>query len=302
MSRRTDTTRQTLAAPKFSIVVPTYNREGLLPRAVDSVLRQTYTDFELIVADDGSSDDTRRVVEDYVAEDPRVRYCHQENKGGAAARNLGASFARGEYLAFLDSDDEADPNWIESFSSAFTSTDVSIVCCGIRYVEDGNVWRHRFPVERNGLFLSGTFALRRHVFRQVNGYNTALPANQQSELRFRLLQTCKENNWEVKCVSEPLVTSHRHDGPNIREDILAVYESAVFIIEEHRQRLLENPRSYASWATSAGGYAARLGKYSEARNLFCRAVAAYPRDLKNYARVLVSLIPGLRYVVWQKTS
>lgn len=95
--------------PRFSIVIPTYNRERLLARAIDSCLRQTYTDFEVIVSDDGSTDGSRALVERYA--DPRVRFLRcDRNRGIGPARNAGVDAASGEWIVFLDSDDELLPD------------------------------------------------------------------------------------------------------------------------------------------------------------------------------------------------
>jgi len=87
--------------PEISVVIPTFNRAALLPQAIDSVLSQSYTDFELIVVDDGSTDSTQEVLSGYQG----VKYLFQENRGVSAARNLGIRMARGRYICFLDSDD-----------------------------------------------------------------------------------------------------------------------------------------------------------------------------------------------------
>lgn len=88
----------------ISIIIPTFNREHLIQKAVESVLDQSYTDIEVIVIDDGSTDNTEEKVR--LIEDERVRYLKLNNNGGACrARNKGAEIARGEYLAFQDSDD-----------------------------------------------------------------------------------------------------------------------------------------------------------------------------------------------------
>lgn len=98
--------------PTVSVVIPTYNRARLLHRSIESVLDQTYTDFELIVVDDGSTDHTHAVVQSY--DDSRISYiAHDENRGASAARNTGIDHAEGEYIAFLDSDDEWRPTKIE---------------------------------------------------------------------------------------------------------------------------------------------------------------------------------------------
>ncbi len=92
-----------MPSPRFSIIVPTYNRAAFIRKTVDSVLRQTYRDFEIIIVDDGSTDDTANVVREM--NDDRVRYIRQVNGERASARNRGIREARGEYVNFLDSDD-----------------------------------------------------------------------------------------------------------------------------------------------------------------------------------------------------
>lgn len=89
--------------PFFSIIIPTYNRASWLPRTIQSVIAQSETDFELLVIDDGSTDETRKVVK--AINDPRIRYHFQENAERGAARNKGVQLARGRYVHFLDSDD-----------------------------------------------------------------------------------------------------------------------------------------------------------------------------------------------------
>ncbi len=92
-------------SPKTSVVIPTYNRAKLLPHSIESVLSQTFQDFELIIVDDGSIDKTEKVVKKFQKKDKRIFYYFQENKGPATTRNVGIKKAKGEYIAFLDSDD-----------------------------------------------------------------------------------------------------------------------------------------------------------------------------------------------------
>ena len=286
-------------SPHFSVVIPTHNRELLLPRTIDSVLAQTFTDYEIIVVDDGSTDETQAVLEKYHQQEPHFRYDYQENQGACAARNQGAALASGDYLAFLDSDDEVDSDWLASFSNAIAAHDAAIVSCGCRYVENSAVWKTELPAA-NGFFTSGTFVVAQDLFHMSKGYCVGLPANQQSEFRLRLQPLLRTQQRVLHTIGEPLVTSHRHNQPNIRENLPAVYQSALFILNEHRDQLLENSRTFASWSTSTGGYAARLGKFSESRRLFLQAARYSPRDVKNYARILLTLIPGLRTAVWHR--
>lgn len=98
--------------PRVSTIIPTYNRADILDRAIDSVLGQTFEDLELIVVDDGSTDDTAELIAEY--DDPRLTFIeHDENRGGSVARNTGIEHASGDYFAFLDSDDAWRPRKLE---------------------------------------------------------------------------------------------------------------------------------------------------------------------------------------------
>ncbi len=101
-----------------SVIIPCYNHGHFLPDALDSVLAQTYTDWEAIVVNDGSTDNTAAVAERYADADARIRCIHQENAGLSAARNAGIRAAQGEYLAFLDADDTWEPAFLETCTAA----------------------------------------------------------------------------------------------------------------------------------------------------------------------------------------
>src|SRR5581483_12146947 len=96
--------------PEVSVIIPTYNRRDFVREAIASVLAQAYQDFEVIIVDDGSQDDTHAVIQEF----PGVRYIYQENRGVSAARNRGVTVSQGEFLAFLDSDDIWRPRKLES--------------------------------------------------------------------------------------------------------------------------------------------------------------------------------------------
>lgn len=110
------------AVPFFSIVIPLYNKEKYVRRSLDSVITQTFDDFEIIVVDDGSTDSSAKLVNSYG--DPRIRLIRQTNAGVSAARNRGISEAKGQWIAFLDADDEYRPNFLrqlEICSKRFTT-------------------------------------------------------------------------------------------------------------------------------------------------------------------------------------
>ena len=100
--------------PFFSVIVPVYNVAAYLPACVDSILAQTCPDFELLLADDGSSDGSGALCDDYAAKDGRVRVLHQANRGVAAARQAALDTARGAYVCFVDGDDRVTPDWLDT--------------------------------------------------------------------------------------------------------------------------------------------------------------------------------------------
>lgn len=99
--------------PEISVIVPVYNTEKYLRRCIDSILAQTFTDFELILVDDGSTDNSGKICDEYAQADKRVRVFHNENGGVSSARNFGLDVAQGKYIMFSDSDDYVEPNWCE---------------------------------------------------------------------------------------------------------------------------------------------------------------------------------------------
>ena len=113
--------------PLVSIIVPVYNVEQYLHKCVDSILRQTYRDFELILVDDGSPDGCGAICDEYAVKDNRVRVIHQKNQGAAAARNRGLNCAEGCYVAFCDSDDQVSPQWLEHLLNA-SAPDTLPIC------------------------------------------------------------------------------------------------------------------------------------------------------------------------------
>ena len=123
-----------------SVVIPVYNREKTIVRAVKSVLNQTYKNIEVIIVDDCSSDNSRVVIENAFSENNNVRYiCLEKNSGACVARNRGVQLSKGKYVAFLDSDDAFLPNKIEKQISFLCETNAQLCATDyIRYRKDGS--------------------------------------------------------------------------------------------------------------------------------------------------------------------
>lgn len=137
--------------PELSIIVPVYKVEAYLPRCIESILAQTFRDFELILIDDGSPDRCGAICDEYAAQDERITVIHQENQGVSAARNAGLDIATGTYLGFVDSDDWIEPEMYETMISTAKEKQVDVVVCGIRYISAN------YDILRTDLISEGTF-------------------------------------------------------------------------------------------------------------------------------------------------
>jgi glycosyltransferase involved in cell wall biosynthesis len=183
--------------PEVSVIIPTYNRRDFVREAIASVLAQTYQDFELIVVDDGSHDDTHAVVQEF----PGVRYIFRENRGVSAARNHGVAVSQGKLLAFLDSDDFWQPRKLESQINFFAQHSEARVC------QTEEIWlrngvrinphhRHRKPsgdIFARSLQLClvspSAVMLRRELFEAIGGFDESLPACEDYDLWLRIAAT-----------------------------------------------------------------------------------------------------------------
>lgn len=108
-------------SPKISVIVPIFNAKEVLPRCIDSILSQTFTDFELLLIDDGSKDNSGKICDEYARKDNRIKVFHKENGGVSSARNLGLDNANGEWISFIDSDDYIDKRFFENFINNLVS-------------------------------------------------------------------------------------------------------------------------------------------------------------------------------------
>lgn len=128
MASIVDQTRPNQNCALISVIVPAYNVEKYIARCLDSILSQTYTNLEVLLIDDGSTDSTGRICDDYARKDERVRVIHQENQGLAEVRNIGIREAKGEWIQFVDSDDWIEPETIETCYNLALKNDAEIVC------------------------------------------------------------------------------------------------------------------------------------------------------------------------------
>ncbi len=232
-----------------SVVIPSYNRANVLPRAVKSVLAQTYQDFEIIIIDDCSKDNTQEVVKNF--NDPRIRYIrHEINKGGNAARNTGIKAANGEFVAFLDSDDEWLPTKLEKQIPLFDNPNVGLVYCGFIFIEQGVGQGEKRLVVCGSDFKEDIFVqnlvgttsvavVRKGLLDDIKGFDVALRSCQDWDLYIRLSEICS-----FACVEQYLTFYHiNRKGKNqISTNPASTISGHLLILKKYAQRIKLLPK------------------------------------------------------------
>ena len=273
MGDQTDTT--------VSVVLPTYNRAHTVRAAIDSVLAQSYEDFELIVVDDGSTDDTPAVVGD--VSDPRVQYLRlPENRGANVARNVGIRESDGKYVAFQDSDDVWRPRKLELQVTELERApeDVGVVYTGYYRVDSGVKQYgprnketvagdiHEEMLKGNGWFIpTAVAAVRRACFDTVGLFDERLQRLQDWEMWLRI-----SKQYEFEFIHEPLIEKRmQHDQESIRSDTEAFVHAMELILSVYREEFRAVNR-LAQHQRQLGYQYLRNGDPLRGRRYFLRAI------------------------------
>lgn len=292
--------------PLFSVVIPTYNRRQTLPRALSSVLHQSYTDFELIVVDDGSTDHTSELIRQF--NDPRLHYIEQENRGRCAARNRGVAAAAGTYVTFLDSDDEALPHWLENFASAIRAEKIGLICAGCQRYQANQMAETILPtpidpffgpIDAKTLFLAGTFAVDRQIFSAIRGYTESLTFSENTELALRLVPYCIDHYYRIVDVQSAGIIYHlARPTKQPFAARQAQLRSSEYILANYAKRLAAFPRVHSYYLATAGVRAVKVNELRKARRFFREAIQAQPLQWRNYSRWLTAHIPPMARLFW----
>lgn len=272
----------------ISIVIPTHNRALLIARAVQSVINQGFLEWELIIVDDGSKDNTAQVVQPFL-QDPRIRYISKENSGAAHSRNVGISHTKFDWVTFLDSDDEAKPEWLDIFHAAISAGHL-VVSCGMEYYNaDGSLNRIVIPRQNDfftgGQFTNGgTYIIRKEIFTHVGGFDPNLRANQHTELFYRIKPYLQRNNIRTYVLDKSLLKIHIHSGHRIRTDFAAKYEGYLYSYKKHYNGWFKDRKIRATMEGNIAFNAYMIGNRNQAIAFATKSFGNRP-SLKNLARL-----------------
>ena len=291
------------AAPRVSVVIPAYNAMRYLPQTVASVLAQTFGDFEVLIVDDGSQDDTAGWAAAHP--DARVRLVARPNGGAAAARNTGVQHAAGEYVAFLDADDLWQPTKLEQqVARADADPEVGLVDCWISYIDgegepigkvmtqhlEGDVWAHM--VEYNLVRCGSTPLVRRRLFDEVGSFDEGFRYAEDWEMWIRITA-----RYKFAVVKEPLVAYRQHANnkhknyqsllPTLCRIIEKSFEDVPAAQQHLKGRALGRAYLHTAWRSLL--YTGDAGEASQLRR---EAFAHYPglRYAKNSIRLGLTIM------------
>ena len=291
--------------PLVSVVIPVFNGAAFIARSVGSVLAQTCKDFEIIVVDDGSTDDTLAFLAQ-LAQNSGIICLHQENAGPAQARNLGIQSASGKYIAFLDCDDIWVPEKLEAQLSILEGNPRPVLVHSNYEVIDpaGRVIQHaKAGQSRDALHqaftggqapLLSTILMPRTLLVRVGGFDSNLWVSEDSDLMLRLYEVTKfecidrvlaykyqqiHGHWAIP----PDEDAHRENVLSSRERFLTELQNRPTLNKEQRHAL---NREWGSYYLLKGASEERQGKWAEARKQYFAAIQKEPFRFRGYTRLL----------------
>jgi glycosyltransferase involved in cell wall biosynthesis len=280
-------------SPLVSVIIPAYNAARTLETTVQSVYGQSLQDFEIVIVDDGSKDNTLEVAQRIAASDSRIKVVAQSNSGAAAARNAGIKAAMGEYVAFLDADDLWLPQKLERQIALLNSEkDAAAVQTGAYYVNDDlevlSVRPCVIPEDvlletllfRSFPALMSTLLVKRSAFDKIGLLNTKLVILEDWELAIRLSRFCN-----LKSIEEPLALYRNYPGNRSRD--LSIHIEPGHIILE---KLFQDPTLpahikqrkaliYSTFYRMLSGAAFNIGKYGDTLKFGIKSLLTHPSAL-----------------------
>lgn len=285
----------------ISIIIPTYNRAKLLPRAIESVLAQTFQDFELLVVDDGSVDNTKEVVMEYAKKDERIIYIKQENSGGASRpKNTGINKAKGEYIAILDSDDEWMPDKLEIQFRHFKHSKnpkLGVVGCDMLVIDVETKEENHYRVPRYTNYLrqlllrdymgpGSCMLYRTAVFLEVGLFDEHLKRGQDRDMRIRIAE-----RFDIEFVDGYLVRYYiGHLSVSKDVDEKALLEGWDYLFWKYKKYYLEDKKLWSEQLRYEGTRFILSGKIIPSRKRFLASLSKNPFNIRAIASLIISFL------------
>jgi len=282
--------------PKVSVIIPTYNRASYLYSAIKSVLNQTFEDFEIIVVDDASTDNTKQTIDKF--DDRRIYYIrHKENKGGSAARNTGIKRSKGKFIAFLDDDDMWMPSKLEKQLDLINkSLEIGVVYSGVWIINgSGKIRGSKPPFLRGNIFPDmlkknyvgscSTVLIRKECLSGIGLFDEDLSAGQDFDLWIRLAK-----HYQFDYVNEPLVLYRVHKK-RVSTDPYKSLRAKKLLYKKYSKELMtsfNHRKVLGFWHYVLGTYYCKCGDIGQGKKEFVKAITSDPFSILCYVRLFAS--------------
>lgn len=285
--------------PYFSIIIPSFNRAHIINRVIKGILEQSFQDFEILIIDDGSTDNTKEIIEEYSI-DTRIKYQYQNNAGVCAARNAGAKLATAAFLIFLDSDDTVEKSWLQDFHDSLVNQNYDIAYCNIIVLKpDGStkMINAANPYGNNrgkGADMAGSWAIKKELFLKIGMYDTQIKFGENSELRLRL-EFEKPRVVLVDKYNFNYYTSPDGGSKNNQNKI----DSILYTLNKHKAHYNKNIRVKKLYLQNAAVAAIRIGQVKKAHELFATALVDHKKDIKLWLQYFLTSNKNLARIKWR---
>jgi len=282
--------------PIVSVVIPTYNRAEFITRSVKSALKQTIKNIEVIVVDDGSTDNTNQVISNI--NDERLRFIKLfENKGAPAARNIGLKNSKGQYICFLDSDDEILPSKLEKQLEVFNNLKEkkSIVYCGFYYIysKTNEAVKEFIPKEKGDIYNkiienncvgSPTPLIHRECFEKSGLFDESLESCQDWDMWIRL-----SKHFKFEFIPDCLAKVYIH-GNQISTNLKTKIAAREKILQKYRNDIILNKSTFSWHLRRLGSYMYIDGQELNGRKIILKSIKVDPINWRGYAHVILSYL------------
>ena len=302
----------------FSIIIPSFNYAHYLSRAISSIHQQTNSNYEILIVDDGSTDNTRHISEQLISQYPNLHYYYQENRGPAAARNLGAVKSIGRYIIFLDADDELLHEALHEYKimidahpkrHVFIGEHVTQMTTGVLKKSTPQDLRIEGKEQLFAAYLfgkvsisAGAIAIHHSVFKSIK-FPEELRSTEDIPFYAQLLAS-----FDTVFIAKPLAKIHKHDD-SLRHNYYHGGNVGMALVDSIFDPLVLQPklqkfkqRYYVKRCLSLSGLAFRAGQYSHSRKWYLTAVKTDKRALLKLSRLKRFIVSFLKNDVPMKSS
>jgi glycosyltransferase involved in cell wall biosynthesis len=279
--------------PTISFIIPTYNRAHTLAVAIKSVFEQSAGNWELIIIDDGSTDNTQEVLKTYLR-DERIKYYFQQNKGVSVARNKGVELSQGDFLIFLDSDDRFLPGLISRLNE-INFKNYDLVCWQVLKKIDGNysVWKPQ-KLEKiynniTATFLAGSACYKKEVFLQAGGFDPKMSFGENYELGLRISE---RKGLKIKVLNEQFLYYVINSNSRESNSLINRLDSYRNLYNKHIKKFQRDRRSHSQILYLLGFVHEKLGMKTESKKLYYSSFSANPLNYKAFLKSIYFKVFG----------